>query len=240
MTLFSSRQKIDEAPTPFRYQSESDQSEAESNSDGERLAKKFISKDNSPSHLNPFTTNNVCDSWETVHAKLQYEKHLQDIKMQLPIEDDSMEEAGSEKFQQESLAMISSEEDIVVSPSGRRESSNGKSNNSTSVIKKTSSGNFSPSKQMIKKYNPTEKPKTVFIKPGESNFRFSNGEEAIVTSTNDNDRMFAGINGSIGGDGEVKQKFINKRATHYNEFKVLQAMRAKLESEDEEEMNENK
>eukprot|EP01032_Pedospumella_encystans_P000441 gene441-508_t len=35
-----SRQKIDEAPTPFRYQSESDQSECES--DGERLAREDL------------------------------------------------------------------------------------------------------------------------------------------------------------------------------------------------------
>ena len=34
--------------------------------------------------------------------------------------------------------------------------------------------------------------------------------------------------------GEKKQ-FLNKRAGHYNEFKVLQAMRAKLAAEEEEE-----
>lgn len=41
--------------------------------------------------------------------------------------------------------------------------------------------------------------------------------------------------------GEKKQ-FLNKRAGHYNEFKVLQAMRAKLaaeEDEDEDEEDEN-
>ena len=40
--------------------------------------------------------------------------------------------------------------------------------------------------------------------------------------------------------GEKKQ-FLNKRAGHYNEFKVLQAMRAKLaaEEDDEDEEDEN-
>eukprot|EP01040_Poterioochromonas_malhamensis_P014491 gene14491-16044_t len=60
-----SRQKIDEAPTPYRYLSESDQSEAEYSSDGEHLARCKAG-------------NTVADSWETLHAKLQYEKHLQD------------------------------------------------------------------------------------------------------------------------------------------------------------------
>lgn len=86
------RQKIDEAPTPYRYQSESDQSECES-SDAESLAKRQQEdeevaatgvpvqrsgkkKKNVLFNNNP---NKISDSWETINAKLQYEKHLQDV-----------------------------------------------------------------------------------------------------------------------------------------------------------------
>lgn len=81
------RQKIEEAPTPYRYGSESDQSECES--DGERLGKKHYNDSNHKPHhpkRNVFFTapvnnqaNMISDSWETVNAKLQYEKHLQDL-----------------------------------------------------------------------------------------------------------------------------------------------------------------
>lgn len=40
----------------------------------------------------------------------------------------------------------------------------------------------------------------------------------------------AGDDESGGGTGNKKQ-FLNKRAGHYNEYKVLQAMRAKLAAE---------
>jgi len=39
--IYINRQKIDEAPTPYRYTSESDQSECESGSDGESLSKGY-------------------------------------------------------------------------------------------------------------------------------------------------------------------------------------------------------
>lgn len=42
------------------------------------------------------------------------------------------------------------------------------------------------------------------------------------------------------GDGTGnKKQFLNKRAGHYNEYKVLQAMRAKLAAETEEEDEED-
>lgn len=40
--------------------------------------------------------------------------------------------------------------------------------------------------------------------------------------------------GGEASSGEKKQ-FLNKRAGHYNEYKVLQAMRAKMAAEEEEE-----
>jgi hypothetical protein len=43
----------------------------------------------------------------------------------------------------------------------------------------------------------------------------------------------AGDDESGGGAGNKKQ-FLNKRAGHYNEYKVLQAMRAKLAAEQDE------
>lgn len=42
----------------------------------------------------------------------------------------------------------------------------------------------------------------------------------------------------VPSSGEKKQ-FLNKRAGHYNEFKVLQAMRAKLAAEEDEEDEED-
>lgn len=87
--VHSCRQKIDEAPTPFRYHSESDQSECES--DGERLARRDLedaadaAASNSPRDPQtnkkkslPTNPHSVGDSWEAINAKLQYEKHLQD------------------------------------------------------------------------------------------------------------------------------------------------------------------
>ncbi len=64
----SYRQKIDEAPTPFRYLSESDQSEAESGSDGEFLLKAASTE--------KYGQTILYDSWEEINAKLHYEKHL--------------------------------------------------------------------------------------------------------------------------------------------------------------------
>ena len=87
------RQKIDEAPTPYRYLSESDESDADcrkmrassrdsNGSEGHRGAHVMFSN-----HLSTIpnttpstsTANPIGDSWEAVNAKLQYEKHLQDM-----------------------------------------------------------------------------------------------------------------------------------------------------------------
>jgi len=91
-----SRQKIDEAPTPYRYGSESDQSEGES---GDHDASKgTTSNQNEPEANKGQTTkefednrvlfrspagshNVISDSWEALNAKLHYEKHLQDLKV---------------------------------------------------------------------------------------------------------------------------------------------------------------
>eukprot|EP01042_Synura_sphagnicola_P036070 gene36070-46154_t len=95
-----SRQKIDEAPTPFRYGSESDQSEAESgSSDGEHLTRRrkvsagsfdqanpdpdtvtnTANNSQAASHLaHKYAQHSVLYQWEAVHAKLTYEKHLQE------------------------------------------------------------------------------------------------------------------------------------------------------------------
>lgn len=98
------RQKIDEAPTPFRYGSESDQSEAESgSSDGEHLTRRRKVSAGSFDQANPdpdtvtntannsqaashlaqkYAQHSVLYQWEAVHAKLTYEKHLQDLEQQ--------------------------------------------------------------------------------------------------------------------------------------------------------------
>lgn len=58
-----------------------------------------------------------------------------------------------------------------------------------------------------------------------------------TSSASHANHIFAGINGSIGGgdedgaeggDPQEQEQFRRKRAGHYNEFKVLQAMRAKM------------
>lgn len=78
-------------------------------------------------------------------------------------------------------------------------------------------------------------------------FRYSNPEG---TYSSDHSALFAGINASMGGghsgeedDGEgtseQREVFRNKRAGHYNEFKVLQAMRAKMMEEDDEDGDES-
>lgn len=93
------RQKIDEAPTPYRYQSESDQSECES--DAETLARRDLEEAadaEASSSPRPHTTKKknvifkapnpntmISDSWEAVNAKLQYEKHLQDSGSNSPL-----------------------------------------------------------------------------------------------------------------------------------------------------------
>lgn len=107
---FLDRQKIDEAPTPYRYGSESDQSEAESgSSDGEVLSRRRKvsagSFDQAPpdpdtaknTHVNShhhhhhhhnqalaqkYAQHSVMYQWETVHAKLLYEQHLQEMEQQ--------------------------------------------------------------------------------------------------------------------------------------------------------------
>lgn len=100
-TIFSPyfRQKIDEAPTPFRYSSESDHSENECESDGSDSAglkqkKSHGSKSATDSHIHfnfagthgenqvsppQKSASSVEDSWEAIHAKLNYQKHLQGI-----------------------------------------------------------------------------------------------------------------------------------------------------------------
>ncbi len=93
------RQKIDEAPTPFRYSSESDHSENECESDGSdstglKQKKGHHSKSGEESHMHfnfvgthgenhasppQKSASSVVDSWEAINAKLNYEKHLQGI-----------------------------------------------------------------------------------------------------------------------------------------------------------------
>lgn len=90
-TFVGCRQKIDEAPTPYRYLSESDHSENECesdhsySSDNAKKAKhkaRFICPEERKEHyISPpqKASNSVIDSWETINAKLNYEKHLQGI-----------------------------------------------------------------------------------------------------------------------------------------------------------------
>lgn len=280
------RQKIDEAPTPYRYLSESDQSEAES-SDGESLFRRRRSLSGNAeedSHNSSFhsTTGpkgtSIQDSWQALSAKLHYEKHLQDLG------GEGGAASGGGKVDTDDTYSDFGE---VVPPV----SNNSKGNAPIRpAMKKSSHGHphppftASPSKQRMqdKKMHksvhihmlnePTEEGVGEVAGEGAG----TNGAVAAVdnelagaasSSSSGAHDIFAGISNnsgmfghfsshspdpSVSGVGQGAQAehalpnggsvdagehkvFLSKRAGHYNEFKVLQAMRAKmLEEEDEE------
>jgi len=133
-----SRQKIDEAPTPYRYGSESDQSEGES---GDHDASKgTTSNQNEPEANKGQTTkefednrvlfrspagshNVISDSWEALNAKLHYEKHLQDLKVR-----------GNNDAIQRREFYQSGTSSNINSSSNNNNNNNSSSNNSTMTL----------------------------------------------------------------------------------------------------------
>lgn len=276
------RQKIDEAPTPYRYMSESEQSENEYSSDGEHLARCKAG-------------NSVMDSWEALHAKLQYEKHLQDL--------DQANRDQQMTYDYSSSHDTNTGDEMSVGANDPKTTEFGEVVSSNPVtpirpaIKKphnSSSGNLA-GMSSPKPKRPEKARKSVHIKatidpttssnpstinnpstttPVSNLPAFTNSSNywghantlsmstspsttpnvhGMVTPTNNNRRSFSGMNNhSIGDDDEdeeddgsgnkqSREQFKRKRAGHYNEFKVLQAMRAKLRAEegDDDEDEEN-
>eukprot|EP01035_Chromulina_nebulosa_P017328 gene17328-22872_t len=87
------RQKIDEPPTPFRYSSESDQSEAESvDSNNSSRRRRHIKKKSIQFASNNEKPHEVMNEWSQLHAKLNYENFKQlenynDMNDEMSIED---------------------------------------------------------------------------------------------------------------------------------------------------------
>eukprot|EP01031_Cornospumella_fuschlensis_P033694 gene33694-40759_t len=258
-----SRQKIDEAPTPYRYLSESDQSEAES-SDGESLfhrRRSLSGNAEEDSHNSSFhsTTGpkgvSIQDSWQALSAKLHYEKHLQD--MEGPGSEGSGVPVGGKCDTDDTYSDFGE----VIPPA----SGNGKGNPPIRpAMKKPSflqpTFTSSPSKQRIqdKKMHKSVHIHMLGEPSGASageNVPTSEGLPPSSSSGSAND-IFAGISNNSGMFGQFSshspdpslannaqepsvhpegehKKFLSKRAGHYNEFKVLQAMRAKMLEEDE-------
>ena len=114
----------------------------------------------------------------------------------------------------------------------------------TSTVSSTSSNHFSYHQNHLH-HQSSVRPKTVFIPvvatitcDGDADAEDYNNNSNNNNNTADADRTHADndvsdtINGKHNND---KSKFLNKRAVHYNEYKVLQAMRAKMKAEEEEE-----
>jgi hypothetical protein len=121
------------------------------------------------------------------------------------------------------------------------------------TVSSTSSGHFSYH-QHHPHHQSSVRPKTVFIPvvatvtcdrdvdADDDNNSSNNNNYQDNNNTSDADRTHADdddasdtINGKHNND---KSKFLNKRAVHYNEYKVLQAMRAKMKAEEEDEEEE--
>ena len=76
------RQKIEEAPTPYRYTTDEDEAEmvVRGGGEGDAMVEAGTSPQayaSSPPDLRP--GDNVMDSWESLRAKLHYEQQKQDI-----------------------------------------------------------------------------------------------------------------------------------------------------------------
>ena len=353
----SYRQKIDEAPTPYRYLSESDESDADcrkmrtsskdsSGSEGHKHAHVMFSN-----HLNDTiptkktttaaaaassSSNMISDSWEAVNAKLQYEKHLQDLNDRNnnnSNNDDDNDNDASASHHDVLMDRHNQRREFYSSSCGSSNSSS--SNNSSShydsgshpvevsmshkpphrskqpsfqlpnkgalriddiqtnfgEIMNPAPAAFSP--QFTRKHyrsndrlntsissnaggdgdnesistiqqdtessttsshhhnhhhphhhNQPVRPKTVFIPviasvtcDRDADYDDNNNSTADAERTHGDgddvdDKVSNTINGKHSND---KSKFLNKRAVHYNEYKVLQAMRAKMKAEEEEE-----
>jgi len=82
------------------------------------------------------------------------------------------------------------------------------------------------------------RPKTVFIPVNATVCDHDDADDKITSNDSLHiDSSSADLNSGKHNDND-KSKFLNKRAVHYNEYKVLQAMRAKMKAEEEEDDDE--
>lgn len=250
-----SRQKIDEAPTPYRYLSESD---CESGgSDGEGLAKARANTSSGDAIIVPPPSNKgntVSDSWEAISAKLYYEKHLQDcndqqvalLQQQQPQTSSDAVKSGGDPQHLDISTEFGEIADPNASPNTRNgfgTNSNGGSSRSGSFRGKSvfakseaTAANGNHANGSSSNSNNVQPHSILHHSHGHHsnhNIHFSN---AVVGSpvTSRHNGLFSGLNGSIGGNSmenvldESHDQFKSKRAGHYNEFKVVQAMRARM------------
>eukprot|EP01036_Dinobryon_divergens_P033274 gene33274-43026_t len=241
-----SRQKIDEAPTPYRYMSsESDQSECESGSDAESLgslghnSEKIIKElasagvDNSdgngvasiPTSGATYTPAGIChtqnnlieNSWEAINAKLQYEKHLQDS----------------------GLPSTSRPPSLHRKPSHRSNSRTGSavSFNEVNVAHVLHVNEFGELPDETHANAPSVENKdsmqSVFVRANEQDTAEQRHQFRDIDDLSD--MHYRGDKEEDGREQDLnRRQFKSKRAGHYNEFKVLKAMRQSHRSEEEE------
>lgn len=182
--------------------------------------------------------NILSDVWETVNAKLHYEKHLIEMR------------EGGSVFGEDTASSVAVEEGY---------SDFGEPKASPRVVGKQSTSNHhhhrfsnhsSSGEQLNESFEASGSPVGRSLSKRSSDVGkdrphrtcFAVGTEG----TTSNDHLFAGINGSISSgcgfefspervETEAHRKqFLSQRAGHYNEYLVLKAMRAKLEEEDDE------
>ncbi|KAJ1422742.1 hypothetical protein B484DRAFT_420834 [Ochromonadaceae sp. CCMP2298] len=244
-----SRQKIDEAPTPFRYGSESDQSECES--DGERLGKTHTetSPGGSVKRVNFRSPSNsqtdLSGSWGVLNAKLQYEKQQQE----------------------QCLAGVGAGQDAPAAKAGNNDVQQRRefyqSGQNGGVTKRVAMGGNVEDLQTNFGEIMHSAPAAWSPQFTRKQFRVGGGKKSTFVDTAEPapPRVFTFVDtargapsypeqghvnaGSAGGpmgidteeeEGKIhKEQFMNKRAGHYNEFKMLQAMREKMAAEDEDE-----
>lgn len=88
-------------------------------------------------------------------------------------------------------------------------------------------------------HHQSVRPKTVFIPI----IATVDDDRDVCEENTNNDHntreTSAGNSNDHNGHYNDKSKFLNKRAVHYNEYKVLQAMRAKMKAEEDEEDDDN-
>ena len=112
----------------------------------------------------------------------------------------------------------------------------------------TSSNHFSYHQHHLH-HQSSVRPKTVFIPvvatvtcdrdADADNYNNNSNNNNNITADADRSHADDDVSNTINGKhNNDKSKFLNKRAVHYNEYKVLQAMRAKMKAEEEEEEEE--
>lgn len=238
--FFWRRQKIDEAPTPYRYMSESDQSDG---SDGEYLSRRRRSSDSSSGSFIFPNTGKSCggiqDSWEAFTAKLHYEKHLQDMANGDPLRGND-EEEEEEYYNNDELASkekvasngairpamkkafaspLSTPKRFAPSSGSLMHGNNSKSGHKRVHITPTSSSSNSATPCVGYPTDAAPLPDSP-----ESTVSLSPAEQPVEEAEDVSEK-----------EAVHHQDFLVKRAGHYNEFKVLQALRKKLQEQGDDE-----